>query len=36
MAIMKKKDITAKIDMALAIAELVAFIVGCFRKEKRK
>lgn len=33
---MKKKDITANIDLALAIAELVAFIVGCFRKGRRK
>lgn len=34
---MKKKDIAANIDLALAIAELVAFIVGLFsQKEKRK
>lgn len=33
---MKKKDIAANIDLALAIVELVAFIVGRFMKEKRK
>lgn len=33
---MKKKDITANIDLALAIAELVSFIIGCFRKGRRK
>ena len=34
---MKKKDIAANIDLALAIVELVAYLVGLFsRKEKSK
>lgn len=31
---MRKEKIKANIDLALAIAELVAFVIGCFRKGK--
>lgn len=33
---MRKEKIKANIDLALAIAELVAFVIGCFRKGKSK